>query len=91
MIDDLAGSQPTEGGADPLHRSDGTQGQVVTTGASHNIGCSEVTGDRYAGEWVQEAFRNAGITYLPSDYNKSEIYLDLLAAGKQWGSGATRQ
>ena len=49
--------------------------------------CSEVTGDRYAAEWTKEAFRNVGITYLPSDYNKSEIYLDLLPLINSRGVG----
>jgi hypothetical protein len=38
MIDDLASSQPTQRGADALHRCDGTLGKVVATGASHDIG-----------------------------------------------------
>ncbi len=36
--------------------------------------CSQVTGDRYAGEWPREAFREHGITYRTSDKTKSEIY-----------------
>ena len=38
MIDDLASSQPTQRGADPPHRCDGTLGMLVATGASHDIG-----------------------------------------------------
>ena len=38
----------------------------------------EVTGDRYAGEWVTEAFGTAGVKYQPSEKNRSELYLDLL-------------
>ena len=37
-----------------------------------------MTGDRYAGEWVAEAFRNKGIHYRPSEKSKSDIYVDLL-------------
>jgi hypothetical protein len=37
-----------------------------------------VIGDRYAGEWPREAFRTYGITYEPSERNKSEIYLAFL-------------
>ena len=37
-----------------------------------------VVGDRYAGEWPREAFRKQGITYEPSERNKSAIYLDFL-------------
>ena len=35
-------------------------------------------GDRYAGKWVAEAFRNKGIHYRPSEKSKSDIYVDLL-------------
>ena len=38
MIDDLAGGQPAQRGADPLHRGDGALGQVVAAGAAHDIG-----------------------------------------------------
>jgi hypothetical protein len=44
-----------------------------------------VTGDRYAGEWPRERFRNAGITYELSEQPKSDIYRDtlpLLNSGK---------
>ena len=40
--------------------------------------CYEVTGDRYAGEWVIEQFRGHGIYYKPSPLSKSEIYLEAL-------------
>jgi len=39
----------------------------------------EVTGDRYAGEWVQENFRRHGIRYTPSRKTKSDIYKELVA------------
>ena len=45
----------------------------------------EVVGDRYAGEWPREAFRDAGIGYRLSDKPKAEIYRDtlpLLNSGK---------
>ena len=41
-------------------------------------GIRTVKGDRYAAEWVTEAFRKAGIEYRPADLNKSEIYRDFL-------------
>lgn len=44
--------------------------------ASYNI--SSVTGDRYSGEWVVEAFRKYDITYENADRNKSELYLEFL-------------
>ncbi|MGY3445632.1 hypothetical protein [Bradyrhizobium sp. USDA 4473] len=39
---------------------------------------SEVTGDRYAGEWPREAFSRHGITYRLSERTRSEIYQALL-------------
>ena len=41
-------------------------------------GVKSVSGDRYSGSWSAEAFRKAGITYLTSEMNKSEIYLEAL-------------
>jgi hypothetical protein len=38
----------------------------------------EVHGDRYGGEWPAERFRAHGITYIPAEKPKSEIYRDLL-------------
>jgi hypothetical protein len=43
-----------------------------------SYGISRVVGDRYAGNWPREAFGLYGITYEPSEFNKSEIYLDVL-------------
>jgi len=41
---------------------------------------SKVTGDRYAGEWPRERFREHGITYEPAAKPKSDLYRDLLPA-----------
>ncbi len=41
-------------------------------------GVHKVTGDRYAGEWPRERFREHGITYDLSDRPKSDIYRDTL-------------
>jgi hypothetical protein len=41
-------------------------------------GISQVTGDRYGGEWPREQFRKRGVAYQLSDHTRSEIYLDLL-------------
>jgi hypothetical protein len=44
-----------------------------------------VYGDRYAGEWVPQAFQAEGITYKQSKKNKSDLYLEfepLLAQGR---------
>ncbi|MGI4945167.1 MAG: hypothetical protein ACRYHQ_32165, partial [Janthinobacterium lividum] len=40
--------------------------------------CTEVVGDRYAGEWPREQFRKFGITYKLAEKTKSDIYRDLL-------------
>jgi hypothetical protein len=39
---------------------------------------SQVTGDRYSGEWVREAFRAQGIEYEVSELTASEAFLELL-------------
>jgi hypothetical protein len=39
-----------------------------------------VVGDRFGGEWPREVFRRFGITYEPCVRNKSDLYIDLLAA-----------
>jgi hypothetical protein len=43
-----------------------------------NYSISKVTGDCYAGEWPREQFKRHGITYEPSEYSKSELYIDFL-------------
>jgi hypothetical protein len=47
-------------------------------GLLRTYGVSEVTGDRYAGEWPREQFRKHGITYAPSERTKSDLYRELL-------------
>ncbi len=37
-----------------------------------------VTGDRYAGDWPAEQFRNRGISFEHTGRTKAELYLDLL-------------
>ena len=41
-------------------------------------GITEVRGDQYGAAWVTEQFSDAGLKYLPSEMNRSEIYLDAL-------------
>jgi hypothetical protein len=41
---------------------------------------SQITGDRYAGEWPRERFRDHGISYEPAQKPKSDLYRDLLPA-----------
>lgn len=43
-----------------------------------NFGISEVEADRYAGEWVGEAFREYGISVKPAPMTASELYLNFL-------------
>jgi hypothetical protein len=43
-----------------------------------SFGISSVTGDRYSGTWCSSSFEKAGITYVPSERNKSQIYLAAL-------------
>lgn len=44
-----------------------------------SYGITQVVGDRYAGEWPREAFRNHGIEYVPSERSKSDLYRELVA------------
>jgi len=41
---------------------------------------SKITGDRYAGEWPRERFREHGVAYEPAAKAKSDLYRDLLPA-----------
>ena len=41
-------------------------------------GVSSVGGDRYAGEWPRERFREHGISYVPAEKPKSDLYRELL-------------
>jgi hypothetical protein len=46
-----------------------------------------VSGDRYGGEWPRERFREHGISYVPAERTRSEIYiafLPLLNSRKAW-------
>jgi hypothetical protein len=38
----------------------------------------EIHGDKYAAEWVSRAFEDAGLSYMPAEKNKSDIYLEAL-------------
>lgn len=49
-------------------------------GVLKSYGLSEVTGDRYAGEWPREQFRKHGITYKLAEQPRSDLYRDLLPA-----------
>lgn len=43
-----------------------------------DYGIRSIKGDRYAAEWVVQAFRKLNITYQTSELSKSEIYRDFL-------------
>lgn len=45
---------------------------------------SQVTGDRFAGNWCSGAFRENGIYYKESKLNKNELYLDFQALVKMY-------
>ena len=47
-------------------------------GLLQSYGISTISGDRYAGEWPRERFRDHGIAYEPADRPKSDLYRDLL-------------
>jgi len=41
-------------------------------------GLAKVAGDRYAADWVAEAFKKNGILYEPADKTASEMFIELL-------------
>jgi hypothetical protein len=38
-------------------------------------GCRSVTGDRYAGQWVRQAFREVQVGYVEAEQDKSAVFL----------------
>jgi hypothetical protein len=50
--------------------------EFATTLKGYQVG--RVFGDRYAGEWPREMFRQRGVTYEPAEKVKSDIYLAFL-------------
>lgn len=40
---------------------------------------TQVRGDRYAGRWPRDEFRKHGIDYIPSDRDRSALYLEFMA------------
>jgi hypothetical protein len=51
-------------------------GQIAELLKSYKL--AAVTGDRYAAQWVVQAFAKCGITYAASERDRSAIYLDAL-------------
>jgi len=50
---------------------------------AREYGCSKVSGDHYAAEWVVSAFRDCGMKYETLPINKSTAYLESLASFNQ--------
>jgi hypothetical protein len=48
------------------------------TKLAREYGCSKITGDHFAAEWVASAFRDAGMRYETSPLRKSDLYLEML-------------
>ncbi len=55
-----------------------TAGVADMAGVLKAYGLTRTVGDKYAGEWVVDAFAKAGIKYQHSDRDRSAIYLDVL-------------
>jgi hypothetical protein len=47
---------------------------------ARQYGCTKITGDNFAGEWVSAAFADAGMRYERSPLTKSQLYLEALPA-----------
>ena len=50
---------------------------------ARSYGCTRITGDAFAGEWVASAFGDCGLRYETSPLNKSSLYLEALPAFNQ--------
>jgi len=67
----------------PPFSPDDVVSEICSLLGTYNL--DEIVGDRYAGEWVVERFREHNIKYEASEKTKSEIYRDalpLLNAGR---------
>jgi hypothetical protein len=62
--------------AKPPFSPEGITEQFATLLKAYHI--NKITGDRYSGEWVREAFRSHNIVYEPSARPKSQIYAEYL-------------
>ena len=61
-----------------LHSPEDVVGEFAAFLASYRV--TSISGDRYAGEWPKERFRDHGIGYEPAQKPKSDLYRDLLPA-----------
>jgi hypothetical protein len=59
----------------PFNPSEVVQ-EIATT--LQDYGLSKITGDKYAAQWVVEAFDKCGVRYEQSERDRSQIYLDTL-------------
>jgi hypothetical protein len=59
----------------PFNPTSATE-RVAETLKSYDL--HRTTGDKYAAQWVVDAFAKCGITYLHSERDRSSIYLDVL-------------
>jgi hypothetical protein len=57
-------------------RPEDVVGEMAETCKAYHI--HRVTGDKYSGEWVRQAFRDRGIEYQVADLTASEVFLELL-------------
>jgi hypothetical protein len=53
---------------------------LAFAGIIKSFGLNSTTGDRYAAEWVSDAFRKNGVSYEASERSRSQIYLQFLPA-----------
>jgi hypothetical protein len=60
----------------PPFSIDGVIDEICALAKSYRIG--KATGDRYAGDVIADMFRKRSLPYDPTDYNKSDLYHDLL-------------
>ena len=57
-----------------------TQATATIAAVLKEYGLRDTIGDRYAAEWVVDAFIRQGISYKHSERDRSAIYLDVMAA-----------
>jgi hypothetical protein len=64
-----------------------TEATATIAGVLKQYGLRDTVGDRYAAEWVVDAFARQNIHYKHSERDRSAIYLDIMAA---FNSGRVR-
>jgi hypothetical protein len=57
-----------------------TEATATIAGVLKQYGLRSTVGDRYAAEWVVDAFARQNINYKHSERDRSAIYLDIMAA-----------